>query len=81
MNTYGRNGRVETPENNIENPALPPEEGAEEEKGIRIDGFQQVIEMLEIAEPEFRDSLLARIMKADREMGLRLERALAERIS
>lgn len=43
-------------------------EPAQEEQQIRVDGFEQVLEMLKIADPEFRESLLRRLALRDREL-------------
>ena len=47
-----------------------------EEATIPINGYQQVIEMLKIADPEFRDSLLKRLAQRD----VALARALRDQI-
>jgi hypothetical protein len=39
---------------------------------IAVDGFQQVIEMLKIADPAFRESLLNRLAARDRELAKQL---------
>jgi hypothetical protein len=44
----------------------------EEKKAIRINGYQQILEMLRVAEPTFRDSLLQRIAQHDRRLALSL---------
>jgi hypothetical protein len=56
----------------------PDEQQQEGEEQIRIDGFQQVLEMLKIADPEFRESLLARLATRDRQLANNLRRDLAE---
>ncbi len=57
------------PRNEI--PASAPQEAQ-----IRIDGFAQVLEMLKIADPEFRQSLLRRLSQRDPELALQLKRSL-----
>jgi hypothetical protein len=47
-----------------------------QEKQVAVDGFQQVIEMLKIADPAFRESLLKRLAARDRELALQLRRDL-----
>lgn len=43
----------------------PQEESAPGEQRVRIDGFNQVLEMLRVADPAFRESLLRRLAKRD----------------
>ncbi len=50
----------------------PVAEGAKEEAQIKVDGFEQVLEMLKIADPAFRDSLLRRLAKRDAELARNL---------
>ena len=35
------------------------------EKGVRIDGYAQVLELLKVADPAFRESLLKRLAQSD----------------
>jgi len=49
----------------------PKQEGA-----IAIDGFNQVLEMLRIADPAFRESLLRRLAQRDQELARDLRRDL-----
>lgn len=56
MNTYQRNGRIEEETPTAQN---------QEEKGVRVDGFQQVLEMLCVADDDFRRSLLMRLEAQD----------------
>jgi hypothetical protein len=51
---------------NPENPATGGNETVE--NPIRVDGFEQVLEMLKIADPEFRESLLRRLAARDRRL-------------
>jgi hypothetical protein len=68
--TYQRNATLNhraqnSPQKTIA-PAEPlrnPEEKKEE--GVKINGFGQVLEMLKVADPEFRISLLKRMYQAD----------------
>lgn len=46
------------------------------EEGIRVDGFEQVLSMLRIADPEFRESLLRRLAGRDRNLAEQLRRKL-----
>jgi hypothetical protein len=46
--------------------------------GVKIDGFQQVYEMLEIADPAFRESILTRLERRNRSLAAELRRRLAE---
>ena len=47
-----------------------------DEPQIKIDGYNQVLEMLKIADPEFRESLLRRLTQRDPELGRTLRREL-----
>jgi hypothetical protein len=47
------------------------------EAQIAVDGFQQVLEMLRIADPAFRESLLKRIAARDRQLANDLRRDLS----
>lgn len=44
---------------------------------IAVDGFQQVLEMLKIADPVFRESLLKRLAHRDRQLAQELRKSLA----
>ncbi len=44
------------------------DQNAAEPQPIAVDGFQQVLEMLKIADPEFRESLLRRLAARDRDL-------------
>jgi len=52
-------------------------EGGPQEQQIRVNGFQQVIDMLRVADPAFRESLLKRLALKDRELANSLRRDLA----
>ncbi len=43
----------------------PEDKGATDEQGIHINGFAQVVAMLEVADPQFRESLLRRLAQRD----------------
>jgi hypothetical protein len=45
---------------------------------IPMNGFQQVLDMLRIADPQFRESLLQRLAKRDRELAKSLRRDLEQ---
>jgi hypothetical protein len=58
----------------------PLPEGAQAQAGaeapVQVHGYQQVLEMLKIADPEFRESLLRRLGARDMELALSLRQAL-----
>ncbi len=45
-------------------------------KPIPIDGYKQVLDMLRIADPAFRESLLKRLAQKDRELANSLRKEL-----
>lgn len=49
----------------------------EAEPKLSVNGFQQVLEMLKIADPAFRESLLKRLATRDSELARTLRRDLA----
>lgn len=49
----------------------------EGEPQVAIDGFHQVLEMLRIADPAFRESLLKRLAARDRQLAAELRRDLS----
>ncbi|MEK7691560.1 MAG: hypothetical protein AAB425_11135 [Bdellovibrionota bacterium] len=53
--------------------AVNPEE---QSGGMQIDGFAQVLEMLKIADRDFRESLLRRIAARDRQLAINLIKEL-----
>jgi hypothetical protein len=59
-----------TPGANPENAAGPAP--------MKINGFAQVLEMLEVADPAFRESLLRRIAQRDPALAAQLKRDLRE---
>ncbi len=50
---------------------------AEQQQDMKVDGFEQVFQMLKIADPAFRESLLQRLGARDGE----LARSLRERLA
>ncbi len=48
----------------------------ETEQPIPINGFQQVLEMLKIADPAFRESLLRRLAQRDQQLARNLRQDL-----
>jgi hypothetical protein len=48
----------------------------EGEPQVAVDGFRQVLEMLRIADPAFRESLLKRLAARDRQLAADLRRDL-----
>jgi hypothetical protein len=48
----------------------------EGEPQVAVDGFHQVLEMLRIADPAFRESLLKRLAARDRQLAADLRRDL-----
>lgn len=52
--------------------------GKKEEQGMKVDGFEQVLEMLKIADPQFRESLLRRLAARDAQLAASLRRDLVE---
>lgn len=51
---------------------------SEETQQIPMNGFQQVLDMLRIADPQFRESLLQRLAKRDLELARSLRRDLEQ---
>jgi|OM-RGC.v1.035609628 hypothetical protein len=48
----------------------------QESDSIPINGFQQIVEMLRVADPSFRDSLLKRLAMKDKNLAFSLKRDL-----
>lgn len=71
--TYQKNGTLAT-----QAPAPAPIQNQNEEKGVRVNGYAQVVELLKSADPEFRISLLRRLSKEDPRLGASLRQALEE---
>lgn len=59
--------------------ANDPAETSAPANGVKVDGFAQVLAMLEIADPEFRESLLKRLAVRDKELAASLRADLALR--
>ncbi len=57
MSTYTRDS--------VPNSDPRPTQNGPVEAGVKIDGLQQVVEMLKYADPQFRESLLKRIGQRD----------------
>lgn len=52
-------------------------ENNEQEKDlVQLNGFKQIIEMLQVADPAFRDSLLKRLAARDRDLAANICRDL-----
>lgn len=66
---YGNNGRIQPQQSQEESKTEN-----DDQQGIRINGFAQVVAMLEAADPQFRESLLRRLAQRDP----RLVRSLRE---
>jgi hypothetical protein len=45
---------------------------------LRINGFQQILDMLKVADPHFRESLLARLDRQDHRLAHSLRKQLRE---
>jgi hypothetical protein len=71
MNTYTRKTGKVTPN---EIPAMEPQENEEEK--IAVNGYEQVLAMLKVADPEFRESLLRRLAIKDKKLVLSLRSKL-----
>ncbi len=68
--TYDKNLNPRDPKNQPKNHSSHQAKNQilEEPKPIAIDGFQQVLEMLRIADPAFRESLLKRLAARDKDL-------------
>ena len=55
-----------------------PAAGEKEEEKIRVDGFGQVLALLRVADPAFRESLLKRLAARDPELARNLIRNLGK---
>ena len=60
-------------ENQKSNQADPQ---SSEQQGIPINGFQQIVDMLKVADPQFRESLLRRLAARDVSLANSLRRDL-----
>ncbi len=54
-----------------------PETAPQTDAPIQINGFQQVIDMLRVADPAFRESLLRRIAVRDRKLAYALREEMS----
>lgn len=77
---YNRNAQVR---NQAASPTLQqqtagPTAANNDENKVRINGFQQVLEMLRVADPAFRESLLRRMANTDPRMAKLLRAQLLE---
>ena len=84
METYKRNGKIGAPQESNKaksTQSAPAGATAAPEDSIQIDGFLQVVEMLEVADAEFRKSLLRRIQAQDPQLANRILRELTARHS
>ena len=68
LNLYNRQGKK----------PVGPTESAKEETPIKVDGFGQVIQLLQVADAAFRDSLLKRLTARDPELARQLKAYLAK---
>lgn len=77
--TYQRTGKMngESSQKGDSSPTLTglPEhhQRGVEPGGVKIDGFQQVLDLLEVADAPFRNSLLRRLAQRDPELAQRLK--------
>lgn len=62
---------------NSKNMAPLPTESAQKEAPIKVDGFGQVIALLEVADSTFRESLINRIAAKDPKLALQIRATLA----
>ena len=66
MSTYQR-------ETGLNQDSRTPQNGPQE-AGVKIDGLQQVVELLKYADPAFRDSLLKRLAQRDPQLAHNLRK-------
>lgn len=59
-------------------PLAPGAEQAPAEEPIRVNGYAQILEMLKVADPAFRESLLRRLATRDYVLAQKMRKALAE---
>lgn len=65
-----------TQQKNSEPAKTTQKDATKPEEPVRINGFQQVLEMLKVADPAFRESLLKRLAARDIELANHLRRDL-----
>lgn len=75
MSTYPRHRAMKEPAANTAQAGsqLPP---GTPKDAVRVDGFDQVLTMLKIADPEFRESLLKRLSAKDPNLAKQLRSKL-----
>lgn len=73
-NLYSRSGKIQ------DKKPLPTEQTEEKEEGqeklIHVNGFQQIVDMLRVAEPAFRRALLENIERQDPALAANLRQAV-----
>lgn len=74
MNTYQRTGKPIAPKTAAQDPT--PNASDENGDSIRVDGFAQVLDLLKVADPAFRESLLRRMARQNPDLVLNLRRQL-----
>lgn len=65
------------PRNSVKTTALPTNGTEEKEAPIKVDGFGQVIALLEVADASFRESLINRIAAKDPQLARQIRATLA----
>ncbi len=73
MMTYQRNGKTNSKSSQSSEQSDPP---PQKKQGVRVNGIQQVLDMLRVADAPFRESLLTRIAAQDRNLAMELRRKL-----
>lgn len=58
----------------LETASVENRQGGPSEQGTRINGMQQVIDLLHHADPEFRESLLRRLTQRDPQLAQNLRK-------
>ena len=79
--TYQRNGQMGARPGAMEAASAQPaiqDASAKTKEMVKIDGYQQVLEMLRIADDEFRRSLLARLARQAPDLANALKRELSK---
>jgi hypothetical protein len=59
-----------------EQPLADRDSQQQQGQGVAIDGFLQVIEMLKVADPAFRESILARLAARDPQLAREIRKQL-----
>jgi hypothetical protein len=72
--TYNRMGKPQSQDaaKNSTTTTTAEPTGSQEPGGVRVNGYQQVVDMLEAADPAFRESLLKRITAQNPQLGASL---------